>query len=124
VRLGGHMRYPAAQVRTALSAAKEAGKNTAGMSPDLRETELALEKWGYLPLPGDTSIEDKVAEWYIAQGLASPADDKPRRRKAAAPEPVIMSAPPNDAALLAAEAALAAAQAALAYARSMTSPAA
>ncbi len=118
------MRYPTAQVRTALSAAKEAGKNTAGMSPDLRATELALEKWGYLPLPGDTSIEDKVAEWYIAQGLASPADDKPRRRKAATREPVIMSAPPNDAALLAAEAALAAAQAALAYARAMTPPAA
>ena len=123
------MRYPTAQVRTALSAAKEAGKNTAGMSPDLRETELALEKWGYLPLPGDTTIEDKVAEWYVAQGLATPADDRPRRRKAAKSEPevqgaVIMSAPPNDAALLAAEAALAAAQAALAYARAMTSPAA
>lgn len=118
------MRYPTAQVRTALTAAKAAGKNTAGMSPDLRETELALEKWGYLPLPGDTTIEDKVAEWYIAQGLATPADDKPRRRKASAPEPVIMSAPPNDAALLAAEAALAAAQAALAYARAMTPPAA
>lgn len=118
------MRYPTAQVRIALSAAKEAGKNTAGMSPDLRETELALEKWGYLPLPGDTTIEDKVAEWYIAQGLATPADDKPRRRKASAPEPVIMSAPPNDAALLAAEAALAAAQAALAYARSIIPPAA
>lgn len=118
------MRYPTAQVRTALSAAKEAGKNTAGMSPDLRETELALEKWGYLPLPGDTSIEDKVAEWYIAQGLATPADDRPRRKSAKVEPAVIMSAPPNDAALVAAEAALAAAQAALAYARSMTSPAA
>ena len=122
------MRYPTAQVRTALTAAKAAGKNTAGMSPDLRETELALESWGYLPLPGDTTIEEKVAEWYIAQGLAAPADDKPRRRKASAPAPapapMIMSAPSNDAALLAAEAALAAAQAALAYARAMTPPAA
>ena len=122
--MGGSMRYPRTQVKAALAQAQEAGKNTAGMAADLRETELALEKWGYLPLPGDTSIEDKVAEWYIAQGLAAPADDKPRRRKAAAPEPVIMSAPLNDAALVAAEAALAAAQAALAYARSMTSPAA
>ena len=122
--MGGSMRYSTAQVRTALSAAKEAGKNTSGMSPDLRETELALEKWGFLPLPGDTSIEEKVAEWYIAQGLASPADDKPRRRKGAAPEPVIMSAAGDRAALLAAEAALAAAQAALAYARAMTPPAA
>ena len=118
------MRYPTAQVKTALSAARGAGKNTAGMSPDLRETELALEKWGYLPLPGDTTIEEKVAEWYVAQGLATRADDKPRRQKAVASEPAIMSAAPNDAALLAAEAALAAAQAALAYARAMTSPAA
>ena len=118
------MRYPKAQVRTALASAKEAGKPTAGMSVDLRETELTLEKWGYLPLPGDTTMKERIADWYVAQGLASPAVDKSPRRKAAAPETVIMSAPPNDAALLAAEAALAAAQAALAYARSMTPPAA
>lgn len=118
------MRYARTHVRQALAAAKEAGKATAGLSPELRETELALEKWGFLPLPGDTSIEDKVAEWYIAQGLAGPADGKPTRRKPTAPQPVIMSAPPNDAALVAAEAALSAAQAALAYARAVTPPAA
>ena len=118
------MRYPKAQVRTALAAAKEAGKPTAGLSVDLRETELTLEKWGYLPLPGDTSVSERVADWYVAQGLAARADDKPPRRKAAPSEPRIMSAPADDAALFAAEAALAAAQAALAYARSMAPPAA
>ena len=118
------MRYPKAQVRTALATAKEAGKPTAGLSVDLRETELTLEKWGYLPLPGDTSVSERVADWYVAQGLAARADDKEPRRKAAPSEPRIMSAPADDAALRAAEAALAAAQAALAYARSMTPPAA
>lgn len=124
VRLGGPMRYPRAQVRTALAAAKEAGKPTAGLSVDLRETELTLQQWGFLPLPGDASVDKRIADWYVAQGLAVRADDKEPRRKAAPSEPRIMSAPADDAALRAAEAALAAAQAALAYARSMTPPAA
>lgn len=123
--LGGFMRYPRAQVRTALASAKEAGKATAGLSVDLRETELTLEKWGFLPLPGDTTINERVADWYRAQGLAAPVEDGAPRVKQSKPQsPVIMSAQGNDAALIAAEAALAAAQAALAYARSIIPPAA
>ena len=57
------MRYPRAQVRTALASAKEAGKATAGLSVDLRETELTLEKWGFLTLPGDTKKKERVADW-------------------------------------------------------------
>ena len=119
------MRYPRAQVRTALASAKEAGKETGGLSVDLRETELTLEKWGFLPLPGDTTVNERVADWYRAQGLAEPGQQTAARAKTPRAEPaVIMSAPGNDAALMAAEAALAAAQAALAYARSLVSPAA
>ena len=119
------MPYPRAQVRAALAKAREAGRVTSGMSPELRETELELERWGFLPLPGDSHVDKRVADWYKAQGLALPADGGEPRRRASKPEPsVIMSAPSHDAALVAAEAALAAAQAALAYARSMTPPAA
>lgn len=118
------MRYPRAQVRTALRAATEAGKATAGLSVDLRETELALEKWGFLPLPGDTTVNERIADWYRAQGLAASDGEQPKRKSAKSEPAVIMSAPGGDAALLAAEAALAAAQAALAYARSMIPPAA
>lgn len=118
------MPYTRAQVRTALAKAREEGRSTSGLSPELRETELQLERWGLLPLPGDTDVDKRVADWYKAQGLALPADGEQPKRRAKEPAPVIMSAAPNDAALLAAEAALAAAQAALAYARAMTSPAA
>ncbi len=119
------MGYSRTQVRTALAKAREAGRVTSGMSPELRETELELERWGFLPLETDADVDKRVRDWYIAQGLAAPADGEQPKRKAAKAEPaVIMSAPPHDAALLAAEAALAAAQAALAYARSMTPPAA
>ena len=119
------MSYTRAQVRTALAKARESGRSTSGMAPELRETELELERWRFLPLPDDPDVDKRVADWYISQGLALPANGEAPRRKSAKAEPaMIMSAPPNDAALVAAEAALAAAQAALAYARSMTSPAA
>lgn len=123
------MGYTRTQVRTALAEAKKTGRVTSGMAPDLRETALELERWGYLPLPTDADVDKRVRDWYIAQGLAAPMDGDKRAHKAstpeASPEPaVIMSAPPHDAALIAAEAALAAAQAALAYARAMTQPAA
>ena len=119
------MGYTRAQVRTALAKAREDGRSTSGMAPDLRETELQLERWGLLPLPNDDSADKRIADWYASQGLAMRLDpEAPPRKAAAAEEVVIMSAPGNDAALVAAEAALAAAQAALAYARSIMPPAA
>jgi multidrug efflux pump subunit AcrA (membrane-fusion protein) len=119
------MGYTRAQVRTALAKARDEGRSTSGMAPELRDTELQLERWGLLPLPGDDTVDKRIADWYAAQGLAVRAETEAPRGKPEKAEPaVIMSAAPHDAALLAAEAALAAAQAALAYARSMTPPAA
>lgn len=106
------MPYPKAQVRTALAEARKAGRVTDGMTPDLRDTELQLERWGFLPLQGDDATDKRVADWYRSQGLVMVEDARPDA-------PPRAGEPPSDAALLAAEAALAAAQAALALARSM-----
>lgn len=112
------MGYSRTQVKTALTQAREAGKPCDGLSVGLRETELQLETWGYLPLPGDRAVDERVRDWYKAQGLvmtvpAEPAEQAPPRSVALAS---------SDAALSAAEAALTAAQAALALARSMSPP--
>jgi hypothetical protein len=107
------MAYTRAQVKTALGKAREAGKATEGLSVGLRETELQLESWGYLPLPGSRDIEDRVADWYKSQGLAIADNGKPS-------EPAATTSAASEAALAAAEAALGAASAALALARTMS----
>ena len=113
------MAYSKAAVRTALGKARESGKACDGLSVGLRETELQLETWGFLPLPGDTDVDKRVSDWYKSQGLAIAVGDAEPRLEPASP--VVMSSAPHDAALLAAEAALGAATAALALARSMSS---
>ena len=111
------MAYSRTAVKTALGKAREAGKACDGLSVGLRETELQLETWGFLPLPGDVDTDKRVRDWYVSQGLAI-AD------KGQTSEPVVVPMSPSvasEAALVAAEAALGAASAALALARSMSS---
>ena len=88
-----------------------------------RETEIVLERMGYLPIDQD-AVDRRVQDWYVAQGLvvreSSPTDT---------PAPVVDTQPdaprdtPGDTpdrsrvALEAAEAALAAASAAIRLAR-------
>jgi|694.fasta_scaffold03440_41 hypothetical protein len=121
------MRYARPHVRQALSAAREAGKPVDGLHVGDRETELVLERMGFLPVDVD-AVDAKIAGWYAAQGLAMRVD-----------EPVPVSPVPIDtrgdtpgdtpgdtrgssstiAALAAAEAAIEAARAAIAAARAM-----
>lgn len=121
------MRYARPHVRQALSAAREAGKPVDGLHVGDRETELVLERMGFLPVDVD-AVDEKIAGWYAAQGLAMRVD-----------EPVMLTDVPSDtpsdtrddtpggpagssstiAALAAAEAAIEAARAAIAAARAM-----
>lgn len=111
----GLMPYARPHVRQALAAAREAGKPVDGMKSDDRETSIALERWGFLPIDQD-AMDKRITDWYVSQGLAMRADD---------PMPDTPDTPdtPDDApersrmALDAAEAALAAASAALRLAR-------
>lgn len=112
------MGYNRTQVKTALTKARDAGKPCDGLSVGLRETELQLESWGFLPLPGDRDVDERVRDWYKAQGLVMTVPAEP----AEPAQPVHMAVASSDAALSAAEAALTAAQAALALARSMSPP--
>lgn len=108
------MRYSRVHVSQALSAAREAGKDLDGLKVGDRETIIALERWGFLPID-QQATDAKVAEWYRANGLATLATDTPGDT----PDRV-----PTSAALAAAEAAIEAARMALALARSVTGDAA
>ena len=124
------MGYTRTEVREALGKAKAAGKDCTALHSDARETEITLERWGFLPIDGDR-IDARMRDWYVSQGLAVRVDDsgKPSRQKATDTAPVapvssFVNLSATDAAMTAAEAALTAAQAALSLARSMQPPAA
>ena len=108
------MGYTRTEVRKALTNAKAAGKDCTALHSDARDTEITLEKWGFLPIDSDR-VDARMRDWYVSQGLAVRTDDsdKPSRR-------VVREVPVSastGAALEAAEAALTAAQAALRLAR-------
>ena len=133
------MPYARTDVRTALHEAREAGKPVDGLIVGDRETALQLERWGFLPVNREAT-EKRIADWYVANGLAVRVDDTPDRvpdtphdtrgdtpgdtpgRTAAAVAsviPVVSSASSTMAALVAAEAAIEAARLALAAARTI-----
>jgi hypothetical protein len=72
------MPYARTDVRTALHAAREAGKPVEGLIAGDRETALQLERWGFLPVNQDAT-DRRVQDWYIAQGLAVRESDTPER---------------------------------------------
>ena len=118
------MPYQRTHVRQALSAAREAGKPVDGMFADDRDTVLALERWGYLPVNQD-EVDKRIADWYVSQGLALKNGDTPTDTPELTSD--MRTDTPGDTpgdtpersqvALEAAEAALAAASAALRLAR-------
>lgn len=120
------MGYPRTEVRQALAAARSAGKDCTAMHVDARDTEITLEKWGFLPVDAD-AVDARMRDWYISQGLAVRLEDTPRSKPTTVekqPAPSKLMGSPTEAAMVAAEAALTAAQAALSLARSMQPPAA
>lgn len=124
------MGYTRTEVRQALSKAKAEGRDCTALHVDARDTEITLEKWGFLPIDADR-LDARMRDWYVSQGLAVRVDDagKPQRKTQREPVPAAPVSPfvnvsATDAAMTAAEAALTAAQAALSLARSMQPPAA
>lgn len=124
------MTYTRTEVRQALSKAKAAGKDCTALHSDARDTEITLEKWGFLPIDSDR-VDARMRDWYVSQGLAVRVDDSGKQSQDSTPQPapVVPVSPTvnvsaTDAAMTAAEAALTAAQAALSLARSMQPPAA
>ena len=77
------MHYRHHDIRAALAAAKASGRDTKGMHADDRQTVLTLERWGHLPVNGD-EVDERIAAWYIAQGLAVPDITRDHGRGAAA----------------------------------------
>jgi hypothetical protein len=125
------MPYARTDVRTALHAAREAGKPVDGLIAGDRETALQLERWGFLPVNQDAT-DRRVQDWYVAQGLAVRESDTPERTSdtpQATPEPTRGDTPgdtPGDTrgvptldVLAAAESALETARVALSLARSL-----
>lgn len=117
------MGYTRTEVRQALSKAKAEGRDCTALHVDARDTEITLEKWGFLPIDADR-VDARMRDWYVSQGLAVRVDDsdKPQRKTTRQPEPAAPVSPfvnlsPTEAAMTAAEAALTAAQAALRLAR-------
>jgi hypothetical protein len=113
------MGYSRAHVKEALLAARRDGKSTEALLVGDRETEITLERMGYLPVDQD-AVDKRIQDWYVSQGLVMRADtpsDTPE------PRPQSTQLPPgaSTVALEAAEAALAAATAAMRLARSMAS---
>lgn len=124
------MGYTRTEVRQALSKAKAAGKDCTALHSDARDTEITLEKWGFLPIDSDR-VDARMRDWYVSQGLAVRVDDSGKQSQESPPRPVpvvpvspTVNVSATDAAMTAAEAALTAAQAALSLARSMQPPAA
>lgn len=122
------MPYARTDVRTALHAAREAGKPVQGLIVGDRETALQLERWGFLPV--DHAATDKrIADWYVANGLAVRGGDTPERVSDTprdTPEPTPGDTPgdtrgsvPTLDVLAAAESALETARVALSLARSL-----
>lgn len=110
------MGYTRTHVRQAFLAAQDAGKDLSTLRIGDRETVLQLERWGFLPL--DQSMYDKkIADWYVANGLARPADTPNDTRDDAPRDTPDVPLLPHHAAFAAAEAALATAQACLELAR-------
>jgi hypothetical protein len=126
------MPYARTDVRTALHAAREAGKPCEGLIAGDRETALMLERWGYLPV-NQEATEKRIQDWYISQGLAiresdtpERVSDTPRDTRGDTPEPTPEPTPgdtrgrvPTLDVLAAAESALETARVALSLARSM-----
>jgi hypothetical protein len=128
------MPYARTDVRTALHAAREAGKPCDGLIAGDRETALQLERWGFLPV-NQEATDKRIQDWYISQGLAiresdtpERVSDTPRDTRGDTPEPTPGDAPgdtrwsvPTLDVLAAAESALETARVALSLARSMAS---
>ena len=121
------MPYARTDVRTALHAAREAGKPCDGLIAGDRETALQLERWGFLPV-NQEATDKRIQDWYVSQGLAMRESDT---REAtldtpqATPEPTRGDTPgdtrgvPTLDVLAAAESALETARVALSLARSL-----
>ena len=115
------MRYSRTQVREALLAARRDGKPLEALKVGDRETEIQLERLGYLPLDQD-AVDKRIQDWYTANGLAMRADtpvDTTDDTPGDTPE--VTSSSTSSAAIEAAEAALVAASAALRLAKAMAS---
>lgn len=104
------MRYARNHVQQALSAAREAGRDVTGLAPEKRETAILLEQWGLLPID-QTAHDQKVSDWYVANGLATRPVDPPGDTRGDTPDAATVAA------FAAAESALATAQAMLTLAR-------
>lgn len=116
------MRYSRVHVKQALDAAREDGRPVDFLKVGDRETELTLERMGYLPVD-QAAIDRKVQDWYVSQGLVLRADtpmDTPDDTPKEPPTVSVRSGGADGAALEAAEAALQAAQAALRLARQLS----
>ena len=130
------MPYTRAEVRTALSRARAAGKDCTALHSDARDTEIVLEKWGFLGTDAE-KIDKRVADWYVKNGLAArpeTSDAHPSDQAVTAPAKVSATrrqqmsdksdkshkGVSTQAAMSAAEAALVAAQAALTLARALS----
>ena len=118
------MPYARTDVRTALHAAREAGKPCDGLIAGDRETALQLERWGFLPV-NQEATEKRIQDWYVSQGLAMRESDTREATSDtpdAAPEPTpgdTRGGVPTLDVLAAAESALETARVALSLARSM-----
>jgi hypothetical protein len=122
------MPYARTDVRTALHAAREAGKPCDGLIAGDRETALQLERWGFLPV-NQEATDKRIQDWYISQGLAMRESDTRERVSDTprdTPEPTPGDTPgdtrgsvPTLDVLAAAESALETARVALSLARSM-----
>jgi hypothetical protein len=122
------MPYARTDVRTALHAAREAGKPCDGLIAGDRETALQLERWGFLPV-NQEATDRRIQDWYVSQGLAMRESDTPERvsdtlyatpedTRGDTPERVVRGVPTLDV-LAAAESALETARVALSVARTM-----
>lgn len=119
------MGYSRTHVREALLTARRDNKPVEALKVGDRETEIQLERMGYLPIDQD-AVDKRIQDWYVSQGLVlrsdAPADapiNAPDDTPGDAPE--MSSSSTSSAALEAAEAALVAASAALRLARAMAS---
>ncbi|MEN6403064.1 MAG: hypothetical protein ABFD94_14055 [Armatimonadia bacterium] len=126
------MGYSRAHVKEALNAARRDGKSIEALMVGDRETEITLERMGYLPVDQD-AVDKRIQDWYVSQGLvmreATSPDtpgDTPEDAPGGGPDVDVVGITDirgmsSGAAIEAVEAALAAASAALRLAKVMTS---